>query len=44
MIMNEIFGEENFLAQLIWDLGSGTAAGHFTRAHEYILVFAKEKS
>src|SRR5690606_23321787 len=25
------------------DLGSGTAAGHFTRAHEYILVFAKEK-
>ncbi len=43
MIMNEVFGEENFVTQLIWDLGSGTAAGHFTRAHEYILVFAKQK-
>jgi adenine-specific DNA-methyltransferase len=33
LIMNEIFGEENFLAELVWDLGTGTAAGHFTRAH-----------
>ncbi len=43
LLMDEIFGEENFLAELIWDLGTGTAAGHFTRAHEYILVYAKSK-
>jgi len=44
LIMNEIFGEENLLAELIWDLGTGTAAGHFTRAHEYILCYAKDKN
>jgi adenine-specific DNA-methyltransferase len=44
MIMNEVFDEENILAELVWDLGSGTAAGHFTRAHEYILVYARDKS
>ena len=43
MVMNEIFGEENILSELIWDLGTGTAAGHFTRAHEYVLVYAKNK-
>lgn len=43
-ILNEIFFEENFLAELVWDLGTGTAAGHFTRAHEYILVYAKSKN
>lgn len=43
-IMNEIFGIKNKLAILVWDLGSGTSAGHFTRAHEYILVYAKNKS
>ncbi len=44
MIMNDIFAEENILAELVWDLGSGTAAGHFTRAHEYILAYARDKS
>lgn len=43
MIMNEIFGEENFLAQLVWNLRSGSQAGHFTGSHEYILSFAKSK-
>lgn len=43
-VMNEIFGEENILAELVWDLGTGTSAGHFTRSHEYILAFAKNKS
>lgn len=36
--------ESNCLGVLIWDLGTGTQAGHFTRAHEYILVYAKRKS
>ena len=44
MLMNEVFDEDNILAELVWDLGSGTAAGHFTRAHEYLLVYARDKS
>ena len=43
-LCDEIFDEENRLSDLVWDLGSGTAAGHFTRAHEYILVLAKNKN
>jgi adenine-specific DNA-methyltransferase len=43
LILNEIFGENNKIADLIWDLGTGTQAGHFVRAHEYILSYAKNK-
>lgn len=43
-IGDEIFDEENLLCQSVWDLGTGTTAGHFTRSHEYILVYAKRKS
>lgn len=34
----------NSLGVLIWDLGSGTSAGHFTRSHEYVLAYCKNKS
>ena len=34
----------NSLGVLIWDLGSGTSAGHFTRSHEYVLAYCKKKS
>jgi adenine-specific DNA-methyltransferase len=44
LLINEVFGEENLLAQLVWDLGTGTAAGHFARAHEYIVAYAKDKN
>ena len=40
----EIFGTDNYIADLIWDLGTGTSAGHFARGHEYILCFAKDKT
>lgn len=43
VLCNHVFGEENFVSSLIWDLSSGTQAGHFTRSHEYILVFTKNK-
>ncbi len=43
-LMNQIFGYKNKIATSIWDLGSGTQAGHFTRAHEYILIYSKNKS
>lgn len=42
-ICDEIFGEINCLCNAIWDLGTGTSAGHFTRSHEYILIYAKKK-
>lgn len=42
-ILNEVFGEENFLAQLIWNQKSGSQAGHFTKSHEYIICFASSK-
>lgn len=46
LIMNEIFGEENSLTEsptaLIWQR-SGSTAGHFANAHEYILCYAKNK-
>jgi len=43
LLCDEVFGERNCLANLIWNLGTGTQAGHFTRSHEYILVYAKKK-
>lgn len=42
-LMNSIFGQKNKVATSIWDLGSGTQAGHFTRAHEYILIYSNNK-
>lgn len=44
MLCDKIFLENNILAVLIWDLGTGTSAGHFTRSHEYILCYAKNKN
>jgi adenine-specific DNA-methyltransferase len=43
LLMNEVFGEENFLAQVVWDLKTGRQAGHFTKSHEYIIVYARDK-
>jgi len=40
-LCDEIFGEDNFLSELIWSLNSGTQAGYFTRSHETILVYTK---
>ncbi len=36
--------KSNNLATLIWDLGTGTQAGHFTRSHEYVFAYCKDKS
>jgi len=43
-LCEEIFGEDNFLAELIWHLSSGPQAGHFTRSHESIIAFSKTKN
>lgn len=35
--------DSNCLGVLVWDLGTGTQAGHFTRSHEYVLTYTKNK-
>ncbi len=43
-ICDEIFGEGNFIAQIIWKnkFGSGALTSGFIGVHEYILVYSKE--
>ena len=41
---NEVFGEENFLACLIWEKTRKNDARFFSTGHEYILVYAKSES
>ena len=45
ILMDEIFGEENFVAQLIWEKVRirKNSALYFTENHDYILVYAKLK-
>lgn len=40
MLMDEIFGEENFIAQLVWEKGRKNDAKLFSVGHEYIIVYA----
>jgi adenine-specific DNA-methyltransferase len=46
MVMDEIFGEENFLALLARRVksGGGSAATHFAIEHDHVLAWAKSKS
>jgi len=45
-IMNEVFGEENFVASVVWKRkrGRDNSARWFSKSHEYLLVYAKEVS
>ena len=36
-----MFGEENFIAQLVWEKGRKNDAKLFSAGHEYIIVYAK---
>lgn len=42
-VMNEIFGEENFVAAVIWQkvFSPKNSARHFSEDHDYIVVYAK---
>jgi adenine-specific DNA-methyltransferase len=40
-LMDEIFGEENFIAQLVWEKGRKNDAKLFSAGHEYLIVFAR---
>jgi len=46
LMMNEIFGEENFLAQLVWEKIHSTKndAKYYSDNHEYILTYSKNIS
>jgi len=43
VVMNEIFGEENFLQQIVWKnkYGPGAQTRGFGNLHEYILCYSK---
>lgn len=40
-LLNEIFGEENFIAQIVWRGGRRNAAKIISTSHEYMLLYAK---
>lgn len=43
LIMNEVFGEENFIEQIIWKnkYGAGAKTKGFISTHEYILCYSR---
>jgi len=46
LLLNEVFGEENFISQIVWQTvyGGGAKVKHVVSMHEYILVYAREKA
>ena len=46
LMMNELFGEENFIQDFIWkkSYGGGAKTKHVVNLHEYILFYAKDKA
>lgn len=43
LLLNEVFGEENFIAQIILETATDNNPGQVAREHEYLLVYAKNK-
>jgi adenine-specific DNA-methyltransferase len=41
-ICDQVFGEQNFVAQLVWEKGRKNDAKFFSVGHEYILIYAKD--
>ena len=44
LLMDEVFGPENFVAQLVWEKGRKNDAKLVSVGHEYILVYLRNKS
>lgn len=42
-IMNEIFGEENFIACMVWQQGRKSMAEQIAVNHEYCVIYSKNK-
>lgn len=43
-LMDELFGRNNFVAQLIWEKGRKNDAKLFSSGHDYIVAFARNKA
>ena len=43
-VCDEIFGEENFIAQLVWQQGRKSIAAQIANNHEYCLIFCKDRN
>ncbi len=43
-MMDEIYGEENFIAQFIWEQGRKSMAAQVAVNHEYCVVYSKNKT
>ena len=43
LLMNEIFGEENFVGQVVWKNATDNNPTRIATEHEYVCVFAKNK-
>ncbi|MDO8310869.1 MAG: DNA methyltransferase, partial [Sideroxyarcus sp.] len=43
-VLDEVFGEENFLASLVWDRNRKNDAKYFSVGHEYMAVYVKNES
>lgn len=41
-VCDQVFGEQNFVAQLVWEKGRKNDAKFFSQGHEYLLVYAKD--
>ena len=46
MLMDRVFGEENFIANVIWQkvFSPKSTAQHFSDDHEYLIVYARDRS
>jgi adenine-specific DNA-methyltransferase len=44
VMMDEIFGRQNFVASVVWQRTTGTRKTDIASSHDYILVFAKDRS
>lgn len=46
MVMDEIFGEENFMAQVVWERAFSPVnlKHHFSESHDYVLCYAKDST
>ncbi|WGF90087.1 site-specific DNA-methyltransferase [Marinivivus vitaminiproducens] len=41
-LMDQVFGERNFVAQLVWEKGRKNDAKFFSVGHEYLIIYARD--
>lgn len=44
LICDEVFGQENFVGQVVWEKGRKNDAKLLSIGHDYILIYAKDKA